>query len=213
MQSKFWRSAALAALAVFAAGATTPTVAADVKGAAASPARPSEEARALGVQLAHYIFQLQDLDGTFSKVLTGPLGGMAQYEPAWPGLMLEAMKEEMAAKAPQIEAAFGETLSGYFTVEELRTGVKVLGDPAMQTYLRELWAGRSTEGLIEKVPAPIAKLYTGPEGRRFYSKFQGLGEVMGPFTTRFLDLVIPGVYRRLADKLDAEVASRRGANP
>jgi hypothetical protein len=169
-------------------------------------ASASAEAEALGVQIAHLLFAAMDMKALFMQEMrtSGDMDDFAKVRPNWPRFMAEATAEELDAKMPRIESLVGHAMAGYFTVEEMRAGVVILGDPEMQRYIRRRSADDS-ESLNTKALAPATrKTIRSGVGQAFLEKFGEIDTALDPVTGELGALIIPGVFRRFADKADAD---------
>ncbi len=203
--SKARRSLPLLLAAALASAAMAPAPAlADKLGERAASA--SAEAESLRVQIAHLLFSAMDMKALLTQEMQtgGELADFAKVRPNWPRFMAEAAAEEMDVKMPQIEALVGHAMARYFTVEEMRAGVVIMGDAEMQGYIRRRSADDS-ESLNMKALAPATrKTMNSGSGMAFLRKFGNIDVVLDPITGELGAIIIPGVFRRFADKADAE---------
>ena len=172
----------------------------------------SPEAEAIGRQVAHSIFQAISLDGLIAAAAKD-MGAFDQIKsrPNWSRYMLEAMREEFEHDMGAIEGIFGHALAQSMTLDELKAGLVIMSDPAVQRAIRAESEGTKTAS--EPVPQRAAERAMGTSaGRSFLRKFEGFEKMLEPAQDDLIAEVIPGAFRRFADKVDAEEARRKMSN-
>lgn len=178
------------------------------------PHAQTAEAEALGVQVARTIFQAISFDKLIAKELGGATDafGDIKSRPEWNGYLVEAMQEEVRHDLPLFESMFGRALAKDMTVEELRAGAALLSDPALQAMIKS-----AAEGGPEPTARPsreTERLAGTSAGRSFLAKLTKIEERLEPLQDEFAVELVPGAFRRFADKAEAgEAARRRGQSP
>jgi len=171
------------------------------------------EAEVLGVRVARTIFQAISFDKLIAKELGGTTDafGDIKSRPEWNGYLVEAMQEEVRHDLPLFETMFGRVLAKDMTVEELRAGAALLADPALQAMIKQ-----AAEGGPEPAGRPsreTERLATTGPGRSFLAKLTKIEERLEPLQDEFAVELVPGAFRRFADKAEAGEAARRRGQP
>lgn len=174
----------------------------------------SPEAEMLGVRVAQTIFRAISFDELIAKELGSATDAFADIKsrPEWSRYLVEALQEEVREDLPLFERMFGQALARDMTLEELRAGAALLSDPGLQAMIR---AGASGGPEPAVRPSAETERIAGTHaGRAFLAKMERLEEQLGPLEDEFAVELIPGAFRRFADKAEAgEVARRRGQPP
>jgi hypothetical protein len=172
----------------------------------------SPEAEALGRQVAHSIFQAVSLEGLVAAAAK-EMGAFDEIKsrPNWSRYLLEAMREEFEHDMPAIEGLIGHTLAREMTVDELKAGLIIMSDPAVQRAIKAESEGTKTAE--EPVPQRAAERAMGSAaGRSFLRKFEGFEKLLEPTQDDLIAEIIPGAFRRFADKVEADEVRRKRAN-
>jgi len=178
----------------------------------ASPVRAATpEAEALGQEIGSILLEAADFKTVISKAMTEESASMGEFNfrPNWKQLLVDSMVEETEHDMPALKRLFGQSFADNLTVEQLRAGVVIMRDPAMQQAIAAGAAGR---------PAPTTrpsrqteKVINSPAGRGFLEKLGHLDTVMAGMENDFIAEFIPGAFRRFADKAEAAEAARAAA--
>ena len=180
---------------------------------AAAPAAhaQSAEQKALGRQVAQAVFRALSLDDLITKAMQDDAGAAfadVKSRPEWGGYMVEAMKEEVQHDLPAFEALLGDSFARALTVEELRAGAALLTDPSMQAAIRAYADG----GEPTVLPSPEAeRLARSRAGRAFLRKLENIDEIVDPLEDEFVAELLPGAFRRFADKVEAGEKARKAS--
>ena len=171
------------------------------------------EAEVLGVQVARTIFQAISFDKLIAKEIGGTTDafGAIKSRPEWNRYLVEAMQEEVRHDLPLFETMFGRALAKDMTVEELRAGATLLADPALQAMIKQ-----AAEGGPEPADRPsreTERLAATSAGRSFLTKLTRIEERLEPLQDEFAVELVPGAFRRFADKAEAGEAARRQGQP
>ena len=172
------------------------------------------EAEVLGVQVARTIFGAISFDKLIAKEIGGTTDAFKDVKsrPEWNRYLVEAMQEEVRHDLPLFETMFGRALAKDMTVEELRAGATLLSDPALQALIKQ-----GAEGGPEPTERPsreTERLATTSAGRAFLAKLSRIEEQLEPLQDQFAVELVPGAFRRFADKAEAgEAERRRGVSP
>lgn len=189
-----WIIAALAGLALPTAGwAQTP------------------EAEALGVQVAHSMFQAIAFDALIAKEMKGASDAFADIKsrPEWGGMLEAAMSEEIRHDMPEFERLLGHVLAQNMSVDELKAGAAIMSDPATQAII-----AASSTGATKPAPdlkRENARIANSAAGRGFLRKFEKLETYMAPIQDDMVAEIMPGAFHRFADKMEAGEAARKAA--
>lgn len=192
----------LASLAVLLAAATV--------GATPAMAQGSEADR-LGQEMSSIIFDAINFRDVMVKGVAGELGSMedlAQGRPEWPGLLQQAIIEEFDHDMPAIKAMLGRGFARHFTVEELRAGVVILADPGLQQIMKAAATDSPPPTPEPMMSRKVERLAQTPAGSSFLEKFGNIDAMLEGLSSELIVEVIPGTFRRFADKADALEAAR-----
>lgn len=185
-------------------------VAALAIGVAPASARDAEADR-LGQELSVIIFDAINFRDVMIKGATSELGSMkdlAEGRPEWPGLLQEAIIEEFDHDMPEIKAMLGRGFARHFTVEELRAGVVILADPGLQQIMKAAAVQAPLPSPEPRMSRKVEQLAQTPAGRSFLEKFGNIDSMLDGLSRDLIVEVIPGTFRRFADKADALEAAR-----
>lgn len=198
------------------------TLAAPASAQPASGSTPSVEAPAaseadsLGIEMAHILMEdvdykailsqnINDLDQTFGQI---------KGRPEWSQMFKDAFLEEIDQDRPAFDRIIGLAFADFFTLDELRAGVKFLRGPG-GAKLAEVVAlsssGKTPPALPPEVEREVAKAAQTPAGRSFFEKFGQIGPVMDKVQPDFVAAFLPGVFRRFGEKAGAAEAARQAA--
>ncbi|MDP2258785.1 MAG: hypothetical protein Q8J89_03600 [Caulobacter sp.] len=192
----------LTALAVLLAAATV--------GITPAMARDSEADR-LGQEMSSIIFDAINFRDVMIKGAASELGSMkdlAEGRPEWPGLLQESIVEEFDHDMPAIKAMLGRGFARHFTVEELRAGVVILADPGLQQIMKAAAANSPPPTPEPTMSKKVERLSQTPAGRSFLEKFGNIDGMLEGLSRDLIVEIIPGTFRRFADKADALEAAR-----
>ncbi|MDZ4376154.1 MAG: hypothetical protein U1C74_32635 [Phenylobacterium sp.] len=181
---------------------------------AAPPASAqSPQSEAVGTELARTIFHAISFEAIITKEMNAegnPFGDVTS-RPEWSGYLADAMREEIAHDLPHLEALFGRALARDMTLAELQIGVVILSDPTMQAMMRAGAEG-DTEAEPEGEPSPeMRRALSSREGASFLNKLERLDDILEPLQDEFVVAILPGAFRRFADKADAGETARKAA--
>jgi len=172
------------------------------------------EAEALGARIAHLIFEAVDFDAVMIRAVREKAVGVDGLEsrPEWVAYLREAMAEEIAHDMPAFERLFGLTLAKSLSVEELKAGIIIMSDPTIQATMA---AGAQKKETPPGQPSREAERAAGSAaGRGFLKRMDRLETMFDDLEGEFLGEIMPGTFRRLADKIDAgEQARKTAAKP
>ena len=200
--SQWFRGAGLAVTALVAVGLPT--------GANAQ----TPEAEALGQQVAHSMFKAISFDEVIAKEMKGAAGAFADVKsrPEWGKMLEDSMTEEIHHDMPVFERMLGHALAQTMTPDELRAGVAIIADPATQSMIAAGAAG--SEGKADaKVSRDTERIAASPPGRRFLEKFGKLESYLTPIQDDLVAELLPGAFRRFADRVEAGEEKRKAARP
>lgn len=145
--------------------------------------------------------------GEFGKTFSDGMG-----RPEWTGYMLTAAREEFQAKNSMIEQSFASYLASQFSDEELISIEPMfLGEAG--DYMSSIVANTATKKSVSP-PSPavmktMQKLEKSGAARRFSEKFANLN-YQKYFESEFIQLIVPGMFRRFGEKAEAAEIARRG---
>ncbi len=207
----------IAAACVLAASVTlisaTPAMSDDAP--AAAPAAQSPEAEQLGDEMAGLL--MKDVD--YGALLNGNMGDLdssfAQLKgrPEWPDMFKQSVLEEIQADAPVFNRLIGHAFAGYFTLDELRSGVAFMRGPAGADLAKVVAEGALGHD-VKLSPATIDAIQTAardPAVAAFFEKFGKIGTLLDGVKTDFVAAFLPGVFRRFGEKAGAAEAAREAA--
>ncbi len=179
----------------------------------ASPVRAATpEGQALGLEIGSILLEAANFKAVIAKSMTEESGSMGDFNfrPDWKQLLVDSMIEETEHDIPALKRLFGKAFADNLTVEELRAGVVIMRDPAMQAAIA---AGASNR------PAPTTrplrateKVINSPAGRAFLERLSHFDTLMSGLENDFIAEIIPGAFRRFADKAEASEAARAAAH-
>ena len=169
------------------------------------------EAEALGQQVAHSMFKAIAFDEVIAKEMKGAAGAFADVKsrPEWGKMLEDSMTEEVRHDMPVFERMLGHALAQNMSPDELRAGVIIIADPATQSLIA---AGAGGGGGPEpKLARETERVAASPPGRRFLQKFEKLETYLTPIQDDLVAELLPGAFRRFADKVEAGEEKRRAA--
>jgi hypothetical protein len=176
--------------------------------APAAQAQTAEQ-KALGAQVAGLIFQAISFDDLITKEIQGDpdkLFGDVRSRPEWGRFLVEAMKEEVQHDLPALEQLFGDSLAKAMSLEELKAGVALLSEPTMQQALKAYGAGGEPAGEPSR---EAERLASSRAGRAFLARFEKIDDLITPLEDEFVAELLPGAFRRFADKVEAGEQARK----
>lgn len=174
-------------------------------GGAAQAQAPAAETE--GVAIARLIFRAISFETLIAQSLTqdgSPFEGF-KGRPEWDRYLADAMIEETRHDLPHFEQLVGRSLAQTMSLEELKAGAVILADPAMQAAIKAGAEGREVEVTLRPETERLAET---PAGRRFLKALEGIEAQMAPLEDEFVIQVLPGAFRRFADKAEAGEAAR-----
>lgn len=175
----------------------------------ASPVRAATpEGEALGQEIGSILLEAADFKAVISKAMTEESASMGDFNfrPNWKQLLIDSMIEETDHDMPALKRLFGRSFANNMTIEQLRAGVVIMRDPAMQ---QAIAAGASGRPAPTTRPArQTEKVINSPAGQGFLEKLGHLDTVMSGLENDFIAEIIPGAFRRFADKAEAAEAAR-----
>ena len=178
----------------------------------ASPARAATpEAEALGQEIGSIVLDATDFKTVITKAMTEESASMGSFNfrPNWKQLLVDSMVEETEHDMPALKRLFGDAFADGFTVEELRAGVVIMRDPAMQVAIA---AGAANRPAPSMQPARATqKVINSPAGRAFLERLSHLDTLMAGLENDFVAEIIPGAFRRFGDKAEVAEAARAAA--
>lgn len=125
----------------------------------------------------------------------------------WIQMIGDAAVEEFAHDRPVIIGIFGQAFDDHFTLEELRTGLVLFKDPAMQEYIKAGVEGREPAKLTPT--RATEKAANSAAGRSFLEKLDKLDTLLEGVQDDIIGELLPGMFRRFADKAEAFEAARK----
>lgn len=176
----------------------------------AAPARAEpSEAETLGQEVATILFDAANLKGLIADSMERESASLDGFDvrPEWRKFLTDAMIEETVQDMPKLEELVGRSFAGSFTLEELRAGVTILRDPALQASIAAGAAHRDPPPGL-KPSRQTEKLAATPAGRRFLEKLGKIETMLSGLENDFAAEIIPGAFRRFADKAEALEAAR-----
>jgi hypothetical protein len=102
----------------------------------------------------------------------------------------------------------GHALAQNMSPDELRAGVAIIADPATQTMIAAGAAGDEDKA-TPKLARETERIAATPPGRRFLDKFAKLDSYLTPIQDDLVAELLPGAFRRFADKVEAGEAARK----
>jgi hypothetical protein len=166
------------------------------------------EAEALGLQIAHAFFSALPIAEMITEGAKDSSGSFAQVKsrPEWGRYMLEAMTEEVRHDMPAFERMFGRALARHMSLDELKAGAVIMADPGVLGMVAASAGGPSPTA---PTPGPAAeRAAETPAGRAFLDRLGRLSDVLDPLQDDFVAELMPGAFRRFADKVEAGEARR-----
>ncbi|MEW5684308.1 MAG: hypothetical protein AB1942_05275 [Pseudomonadota bacterium] len=160
-----------------------------------------------GLKLAQQVFRAADLEGALAEELrsAGKIVNL-KARPAWDAMLVEAVEEELRHDMPLFERLLARALTDGMTVEEIKAGEVIMGDPFMQGAIRaNIRGGLAPSGGPSRGTERVA---SSRAGQSFLRKLGGFGERMKPYEEEFIAELLPGAFRRFADKAEAAEAQR-----
>lgn len=188
-------------------GAVAALVLASAPTAHAQSSAPSE----LGVRAAELMLQAMDFRALILKEMSGDVKQFVSdvpSRPEWGGYLLDAMAEEVEQDLPAFAVLLGDVLAKQLTPDELKVGVQILSDPTMQAAMRTASSGVEP---AEQPSRELERLASSRSGRSFLKKLEGMEAFIEPLQDEFVAELLPGAFRRFADKVDAAEQARKAA--
>lgn len=179
----------------------------------ASPVRAATpEGEALGLEIGSTLLDAADFKSVIARAMTEESASMGDFSfrPEWKQLLVDSMIEETEHDIPALKRLFGKSFADNLTVEELRAGVTIMRDPAMQAAIAAAAADRPTP--TTRPQRATEKVINSPAGRAFLDRLSHLDSLMGGLENDFIAEIIPGAFRRFADKAEASEAARNAAH-
>jgi hypothetical protein len=172
------------------------------------------EAEALGQQVAQSMFKAIAFDEVIAKEMKGAADAFADVKsrPEWGKMLEDSMTEEVRHDMPVFERMLGHALAQNMSPDELRAGVIIIADPATQSLIAA-GAGGGGAGPEPKLARETERVAASPPGRRFLQKFEKLETYLTPIQDDLVAELLPGAFRRFADKVEAGEAKRKAARP
>ncbi|PZQ64882.1 MAG: hypothetical protein DI570_03940, partial [Phenylobacterium zucineum] len=122
---------------------------------------------------------------------------------------VEAVEEELRHDMPLFQRLLARALTDGMTMEEIKAGTVIMGDPFMQASIRaNIRGGEPPLGGPGRDTERVAR---SRAGQAFLRKLAGFGDRMKPFEEEFIAELLPGAFRRFADKAEAAEATGPGA--
>jgi hypothetical protein len=181
---------------------------------AAQPAlaQSTAERDRLALEVSHLLFNAVDLKTVIMKVSqdNGALSEFSSIRPEWGDLFRDAVIEEMDHDLPAMERIMAGAFVKVFTVEELQVGVKILGDPAFKAAMAAGARGEAVPPSL-KPSRELERLINSRAGTRFLEKVEHFDDMMESVKGDLMGELIPGVFRRFAEKAEAAEARRAAA--
>lgn len=174
----------------------------------------SDEGKALGLQVAHAMFQAMSIEAIITEAAmeTSDVFADVKSRPEWAGYLIAAIQEEVQHDMPAIESMFGRALARSMTVPELKAGIIIMSDPATQTMMRASAAGDDAPTV--SYSRATDRVVRSAAGAAFLAKLETIDRLMAPLQEEFIVELMPGAFRRFADKAEAgEVARKAKAAP
>lgn len=141
---------------------------------------PSEEARALGAEIAKRLFASADVGGAVLRRVGDEFATDFDFAPAWPPLINAAVQEEFTADGQDRDRIIGADIARYFTIAELRTGAAALRTDDGAALADMLARGARGEPVERESPALhrlASRLAATTDGRAFLRKFGGFADM------------------------------------
>lgn len=173
----------------------------------AQSSAPSER----GVRAAELMLQAMDFRALILKEMSGDVKQFVSdvpSRPEWGGYLLDAMAEEVEHDLPAFAVLLGGVLAKQLTPDELKVGVQILSDPTMQAAMRTASSGVEP---AEQPSRELEQLASSRSGRSFLKKLEGMETFIEPLQDEFVAELLPGAFRRFADKVDAAEQARKAA--
>ncbi len=172
------------------------------------------EAESLGQQVAHSMFKAIAFDEVIAKEMKGAAGAFADVKsrPEWGKMLEDSMTEEIHHDMPVFERLLGHALAQNMSPDELRAGAVIIADPATQTLIAAGAAGDENKP-EPKLSRETERIAGTPPGRRFLEKFGKLDTYLTPIQDDLVAELLPGAFRRFADKVEAGEEKRKAARP
>lgn len=181
----------------------------------ATPIRAQDsESQRLAADIVGSMFEVMDFRGLIVKGMaenSGELDGL-NVRPEWPEMLKNAMLEEVDHDLPAIKAIFSRRFAAAFTVEELRAGSVMMRDPALQAVMAAGAAGKPAPKGI-RLGRDAERAGASRAGRSFLDKAGKVDVLFADAEPEFLAEVLPGTFRRFADKAEAAEIARRATSP
>lgn len=174
--------------------------------ACAQPAQAAEQAQ-LARAVAHELFTAMNATDAIIKGMnnaSGALDVMAKYRPGWPALIAQSMREEVVVDEPLFENLFARELASRLSADELKAGLTIVRDPQIRAGIAAAAAGqpRPAQSGAPCGRACLSAIQSRP-GRAFMATLANAKEMFeGRFMSDAVALLIPGTFRRFAEKTE-----------
>lgn len=209
MRYKLQTSSMLAAAMAAALFAGTPAIAAAPPPATVGKVSPAAETQRLGEDLARTLFEAANFKTLVSGKMLETSGTFDDLDirPEWPQLMKDSITEEIEHDMPAIYRMFGKGFAKTMSVEEMQAGLIIFRDPALAEVIAAAAAGRPAPKTA-KVGKEATKASETRAGRSFLEKLSNIETMMDGLENDFAAELLPGIFRRFADKAEALEATR-----
>ncbi|MDQ0465183.1 hypothetical protein QO010_002967 [Caulobacter ginsengisoli] len=207
MSARTW-PATLAIAAVLALGAAAAPQSAAARAAAVAPAGDTQ---AQANEIAEIMFGIIDLRALITQGFQEGMAGddVFSFRPEWKGLLTEAAVEEFDHDRPVLIGIFGRMLSQNLTPEEIRVGLIMMRDPAVQKDFADGAAGRPVDSKAPNYGREYRKAAATPAGASFIRKLDSMDTFSGATQKEMIIELLPGIMRRFGEKAEALEAGRR----
>ena len=167
---------------------------------------PTDEKERLAGQLTHVMFRSVDFGHLAQRQLGPAFERSFDFSPGWADLMRSAVADEFGSDGDAFERAGGKVFARYFTLEELRAGVGVLGGSDGEVFAQAVAAGASDASPPSKAALNRATmdLERTPAGLAFIKQMEASVEVASRETgEEYGAVAMLGVLRRFIEKVEA----------
>ena len=173
--------------------------------AAAQPATPEQK----GTRIAHLLLVKVD----FGAIVAAQVKQNANAfnfnpeRPEWGKLMADAVTEEVEHSRPLLEQIIGSRIARELSPEELDAGLVISADPSIQQGVAASAEGEKETGQI-KPSREAERAARSRAGMGFLTKLVKLEAMLQGAQGDYMAALMPGLLRRVADKIEAAEKAR-----
>lgn len=184
---------------------------------AAQSQAPATEFETLSTQLGHDIMAATDFRGAMVRAVPAAFEGKLnefKSRPEWAGMLEQAAVEEIDHDLPAYERMVGLAMTKGFSIEDLRATMAFFRQPGGKALLTMMADGAADRPLTKpsrEASKGLQRFFATPAGRKLEARLGEVEAVLAPLQQDIAVELVPGMFRRFADKAEAGELARRAA--